>query len=172
MCLEDRFGAGESPAGSGDVEAVGHDVAAGTFDDAGGDGPAAGQGGWVVQVGRLAGQVVGGVVGAFALGRAQAGLGGLATDPLFCGGIGLGVQAPGGLPQVLHDMDQVADNGDVDVAGFGFGLDPVDLVDVAVDQRDPGPGVLGVAAVGFVEDPRDHGGGVLLDARDEPLVGG
>ena len=39
--------------GSGDVESVVHDVAAGTFDDAGGDGPAAGQGGWVVQVGRL-----------------------------------------------------------------------------------------------------------------------
>ena len=45
-------------------------------------------------------------------------------------------------------------------------------MDVAVDERYPGPGVVGVAAVGFVEDPRDDGGGVLLDAGDEPLVGG
>ena len=34
----------------------------------------------------------------------------------------------------------------------GFGLDPVDLVVVAVDQRDPGRAWVGVAAVGLVED--------------------
>jgi len=51
--FEDGFGAGESPAGSGDVHAVLDEVAAGAFDDAGGDGPAVVQRGRVVQVGRL-----------------------------------------------------------------------------------------------------------------------
>ncbi len=37
--LEDGFCAGESPAGAGDVQAVLDEVAAGAFDDAGGDRP-------------------------------------------------------------------------------------------------------------------------------------
>ena len=39
---EDGFGAVESPACSGDVEPVADQVAAGSFDDPGGDGPAFG----------------------------------------------------------------------------------------------------------------------------------
>jgi hypothetical protein len=39
---EDGFGALESPSGSGDVEPVADQVAAYSFDDAGGDGPARG----------------------------------------------------------------------------------------------------------------------------------
>src|SRR5215470_6282178 len=54
---EDRFGASESPPGSGDVEPVADQVAACSFDDAGGDGPSRGQGLIVAQVLVLAGQV-------------------------------------------------------------------------------------------------------------------
>jgi hypothetical protein len=39
---EDGFGALEPPSGSGDVEPVADQVAAGSFDDAGRDGPACG----------------------------------------------------------------------------------------------------------------------------------
>mgnify|MGYP001794757093 CR=1 FL=1 len=59
------MGVVEAPAGSGDVHSVFDDVAAGAFDDAGGGGPSVGQGGLVVQVGLLAGQVVGRVVSSF-----------------------------------------------------------------------------------------------------------
>jgi hypothetical protein len=41
-------------------------------------------------------------------------------------------------------------SGSIDTALGGFGLDPVDLVVVAVDQGDPGRRVGGVAACGFV----------------------
>jgi hypothetical protein len=41
---EDRLGAVKAPAGASQVEAVGDDVPAGAFDDAGGDGPAFGEG--------------------------------------------------------------------------------------------------------------------------------
>jgi hypothetical protein len=43
--FEDRFGAFDAPAGAGDVEAILDEVAAGAFEDAGGDGPAEGVGG-------------------------------------------------------------------------------------------------------------------------------
>jgi len=46
----------------------------------------------------------------------------------------------------------------------------VELMVVAVDERDPGALMPGVAPVGFIEDPLDHGGGVLDDAGDQPLV--
>ena len=41
---EDGFGAGQSPSGSGDVEPVADEVAAGSLDYPSGDGPARGQG--------------------------------------------------------------------------------------------------------------------------------
>jgi hypothetical protein len=65
--FEDCFGAGQAPAGAGDVHAVFDEVAAGALDDAGRDRPAGRQRGRVVQVGRLVGQVLGGGVGAGAL---------------------------------------------------------------------------------------------------------
>src|SRR5680860_1768283 len=40
--FEDRFGAGQSPAGAGEVHPVFDEVPAGAFDDAGGDRPALG----------------------------------------------------------------------------------------------------------------------------------
>ncbi len=96
----------------------------------------------------------------------------MTAHPVFSGGVGFAVQAPGGLPQVLHDMNEVADDNDGEVAGGCFGVDPVDLMDVAVHQRHPDAGVMGVAAFGFVEDPGDHRCGVLHDAGHQPLVGG
>jgi hypothetical protein len=70
---EDGLGALESPACSGDVEAVADQVAAGSFDDPGGDGPARGQGMVVAQALVLAGQVADARVGAGPLGGGQAG---------------------------------------------------------------------------------------------------
>src|SRR6202050_4884641 len=48
---QDGLGAGGGPAGSGDVHAVFDEVAAGAFDDAGGDEPAGGEGGGGTEVG-------------------------------------------------------------------------------------------------------------------------
>jgi hypothetical protein len=68
-------------------------------------------------------------------------------------------------------VDEVAEDGHVvDAASGGFGVDPVDLVVVAIDQRDPGPRVGGVAAVGIVEEVADDGGGVVGDAGGQPFV--
>jgi hypothetical protein len=55
--LEDGFGSVESPAGAGDVEAVGDQVSAGAFDGAGGDRPAGCEGGVVVELVEVAGEV-------------------------------------------------------------------------------------------------------------------
>jgi hypothetical protein len=115
--LEDGFGAVDAPAGSCDVHAVFDEVTARAFNDAGGDGPAVGQGGGVVQVGLLVEQVGGGGVGGFAGVVFEVLVGGLAPDgggdgagvagqdrqglfgdPGFGGGVGLGVEAPVGLP--------------------------------------------------------------------------
>src|SRR6266568_4523121 len=121
--LEDGFGALGAPPRSGDVHAVFDQVAAGAFDDAGGDGPAGGLG-----------ADGGGHLG----GRAAEDGAGVPGDP--AGGVraGFGVKAPGGVPQVLGDVDEVDDDGDFDVPGGGFGLDAGDLVLVAVGERDPG----------------------------------
>jgi len=55
--FEDGFGAGQGPAGSGDIQAVLDQVAAGAFDDAVCDRPAAFEGGAVVEVRALVLQV-------------------------------------------------------------------------------------------------------------------
>ncbi|MFJ9710169.1 hypothetical protein [Streptomyces sp. NPDC101234] len=115
------FGAGQAPAGAGDVEAVFDQVAVGAFDDSGGDRPAAFQGGVVAQVFGFAGQVVHGLVDALAFGAAQlGGTGGglecgggllhaagqegpgVAGDPGLGGGVVGLVQAPGRSPQVAE----------------------------------------------------------------------
>jgi hypothetical protein len=56
--LQDRFGAGAAPAGTGDGQAAFDEVSARSFDDAGGDRPAPRQGGRVFEVGALLGEVV------------------------------------------------------------------------------------------------------------------
>lgn len=70
----------------------------------------------------------------------------------------------------LKHMNEVDHDAHVDPAGGGLGVDPVDLVAVAIDERHPGPLVAGVAAVGLGEDLTHHGGGVVDDAGSEPLV--
>src|SRR4029450_383602 len=134
-------------------------------------------------------QVGGAGVGACRVGRVHPSTGGSAAEaggdsgglalqdgdrfvlhPLLGGGVALLVEGPGRLPQVLQDVSEVAQDRHIDPALGGFGLDPVDLVVVAVDQRDPSTRVGGVAAVGFVEEAADDGGGVVGDAGGQPLV--
>src|SRR5512142_3250472 len=64
--FEDGFGAGQAPAGTGDVEAVFDQVPAGTFDDPGGDRPSLREGGRVVQPGLMVAQVADGLIEAAA----------------------------------------------------------------------------------------------------------
>src|SRR6266487_1986974 len=189
--FEDGFGAVQAPAGAGDVHAVFDEVAAGALDDAGGDGPAAAERGGVVEVGVFAGQVGGAGVGGGAAGAAEAGGGGLAADgggyvggvagqdgqrvaadPGFGGGVAAVMEGPGRAPQVFDHVHEVDDDGDRDVADGGFAVDLVELVRVAVDQRDPGAGAGGVAPLGVVEDSADDGCGVGGDAGGQPFAAG
>ena len=71
--------------------------------------------------------------------------------PMFGCGVALGEEAPGGLPDVLDDVDEV-ERRPMTGAPALAGLDAADLMVVAVDERDPGPGAGGVAALGLVED--------------------
>src|ERR1700674_5827745 len=70
---EHGLGSVQAPAGAGDAHPVLDEVAAGAFDDAGGDRPAVREGGGVVQVGLLGVEVVQG--GADDLGVLAAGAG-------------------------------------------------------------------------------------------------
>jgi hypothetical protein len=118
---EDGFGTLQAPAGSGDVEPVADQVAAGSLDDTGRDGPACGQGLVVAEVVVLGGQVADARVGAGPLVTGEGGgvglggdLGGgpgavsgenregLGRDPVLGGGVAGGVQAPCGFPDVLE----------------------------------------------------------------------
>ena len=93
--FEDGLGAIQSPPGPCDGHAVRDKMPAGALDDAGGDGPALGQGGGAVQVGCLGGQVVSAGFGAVALFALVAVGGGTAADPGGDGG-GLAFQDAGG----------------------------------------------------------------------------
>lgn len=53
----------------------------------------------------------------------------------------------------MHEVDH---DRYVHAARLGFGADPSELVVVAVDQRDPGAVLVGVATGGFVEHLADH----------------
>src|SRR5438094_4811475 len=189
--FEDGLGAVQAPAGAGDVHAVFDQVAAGTFDDAGGDRPARGQRARVVEVLLLVVQVVGGGVGVSALlgsqatagvfaadrGGDQAGVAGqdlqcFVSDPFLRVWVAFGVEAPGGFPHVLQDVDEVDDDAQVDVPGAGLCGDLLDLVVVAVHEGDPGPGVVGVTTFGLVEHRGDDRSGVRGDAGGQPLADG
>jgi hypothetical protein len=67
-------------------------------------------------------------------------------------------------------VDEVDDDRHGDVAGVGFGVDPVDLVGVAVQQADPGPPVIGVTAGGLVEHRGDDLRRFVFHARRKPLA--
>src|SRR5664279_2730749 len=163
------FGSGDAPACSGDVHAVCDEVAAGAFNDPGRDRPAGGEGGGVVQVSGLVDQVFGAFIGPGAAPDAGGDLDGMALQdgqyplayPRFGGGIAFGEEAPRRAPDVFNDVDQVDDDGNDDPSGARFGLDAVDLVVVAVDQRDPAAPMVRVASFGFVEDAGDDLCGVV-----------
>lgn len=46
------------------------------------------------------------------------------------------MEGAGGAPEILQHVDEVDDDGHRHVPGAGFGLDSIDLVVVAVDERD------------------------------------
>jgi hypothetical protein len=134
----------------------------------------------VVQVGLVGQQVRCGGVGGLAFAGVQAVVGGLAADrgghdpgpagedlagldpdPLFGVRVAFGVEAPGGLPEVFQDVDEVDHDGHGALAGSGLGPDAVDLVLVSVDQGDSGPRSAGVTPVGFGEPGCDHRRGVV-----------
>src|SRR5664280_2546561 len=126
---------------------------AGAFDHSGGDRPAAGQRGGVVQVVGLVGQVDGAGICSGSLSVVEPGdgrgppdrpgdAGGLAVQdgagvvayPFLGGGVAFAVEAPCGLPDVLEKVNEVDHDGDLQGACVGLGGDPVDLVVVAVDE--------------------------------------
>src|ERR1700722_7836464 len=190
--LQDGLDAAGAPAGAGDAGPVADQVAAGAFDDAGGDRPAAGQRLGVVQVGLLVLQVGQGRaddLGVLAAGPGRLGCGQvpdpgddlrgaavqdvqfLGGDPGLDGRVARGVEAPGGLPQVFLYVDEVDQDRDGDVPLRGLVLDQADLVVVPVGQRDPGPGPAGVAAVGLAEHDADRVGQPGGDIGGVPLAG-
>jgi len=67
-------------------------------------------------------------------------------------------------------VHEVTDDRHVGVPCLRLGLDPVDLVTCAVDERDPGALVRRVTAAGLVECGSDDVRRVVDDARVEPLV--
>src|SRR6185369_641489 len=181
---QDGLGAGQAPAGAGDAHPVLHEVAAGSFDDAGGDRPASRQGGGIVQVRLLGLEVVQGRaddLGVLAAGPGRVLPGQVpdladdagdpavqdvqppGRDPGPDRGVPRGVKAPGGLPQVPDHVDEIDQDDDGDAAGGGLAADHLDLVIVPVRQGDPGPGVPGVAALGLIEDGADGRGAVRGD---------
>jgi hypothetical protein len=97
---EHGLGAGQAPPGSGDAEAVADDVPAGSFDDPGGDRPAAGERGGVAEAGLFGLQVVRGladvlVVLSARFGGVRGGPGGDVGDD-GAAVAGEDVQSPGG----------------------------------------------------------------------------
>ena len=186
--LENGFGSVESPSGPCDVHPVFDQVTAGALDYPGGDRPAFGEGGCVVQVRFLGGEVVRAGVGCLALGGGVAEGGGAAADPGrdlgglaledFHGlggdpGLGVGIafieERPGGFPCVFQDVDEVADHGDGDAAAGSLGGDRLDLLPVAAHQGDPGTAVHGVAALRLAEGSGEDGGDVIGDRGGQPL---
>ena len=55
---------------------------------------------------------------------------------------------PSRLSEILQDVDEVDDDRHGHLAGLCTGMDPLDLVVVAVHERDPAALVVGVARVG------------------------
>src|SRR5664280_2539769 len=72
-------------------------------------------------------------------------------DPLLGGWVAFGEEGPGGGPDVFEDVNEIAADVHLDLAGFRLGLDAVDLVFRAVDHGDPGALVVGVSALRLAE---------------------
>src|SRR6266508_790745 len=189
--LEDGLGALEAPAGAGDVEPVAGQVPAGAFDHAGGDRPAGRHCGVVAEELPLGGEVADAGVDAAALLGSELGIAGLLAergddgvdvagqdaygvggDPGFGGRVAVLVEAPGRLPAVLEDVDEVDQDVDRHLAACRLRAEQVELVAGAIDQHDPGAATGRVPLLGLVEHARDDllaGGG---DRAGQPLGGG
>ena len=94
----------------------------------------------------------------------------LGGHPVFHGRVAGRVEAPGGLPQVFQHVDEVDHDGQGDAPRGGGGLEQAELVVVPVDQRDPGPQMTGVAAVGLGEDLADGDVAAGGDVAGVPAV--
>ena len=68
------------------------------------------------------------------------------------GGVAGGVEAPCCVPEVFEHVHEVHDDRDLDLVCFRAGFESLDLVVVAVHERDLSALVFGVASVGLVED--------------------
>ena len=79
-------------------------------------------------------------------------------DPALGGRVPLLEEVPGSRPDVLSDMDEVQDQGDVHLGRFGSGTERADLRGAAVDEHDPPPGVPGVPLLGLRERFPDYVG--------------
>src|SRR5215813_15560355 len=66
--------------------------------------------------------------------------------------------------QVFEHMDEVDQDRHRALAPCGLSSDPLDLMAVAVDQRNPAAQMLGIASLGLVEHLAHDLGGVLHDA--------
>jgi len=69
-------------------------------------------------------------------------------------------------------MDEVDQDRHRALAPCGLSSDPLDLMAVAVDQRNPAAQMLGIASLGLVEHLAHDLGGVLHDAGHQPLAAG
>ena len=96
----------------------------------------------------------------------------LPVGPLAGGDGVAGVQRGGGLAEVAGHVDVVDQDGHFEAPGPRVVLDGGDLLLVPVDEEDPLPHPLGVAAVGLVERGRDHVLDGLGDRRRYPFVPG
>ena len=94
----------------------------------------------------------------------------LPVGPLPGRGGVAGVQGGGGLAEVAGHVDVVDQDGDLQAAFGGLGLDGGDLLLVPVDEENALADPLRVAAVGLVERLRDHAGNVIGDGGRDPLV--
>src|SRR6266540_4234491 len=189
--FEDGLGAVQAPAGAADVQAVADQVPARSLDHPGGDRPAGGQRSGVVEELLLGRQVADAGVDTATLAAGQSSVDGLLVDrgdglgdppgqdadrvgrdPRLGVRVTVGVVAPGGLPQVLQDVDEVDEDVDGHAAAGRFGADQVQLVAGAVDEHHPGAAVGRVAVGGLVEHRRDDLLAAGGDRAGQPLRSG
>ena len=193
--LEDVLGAVGGPPGACNAEPVFDDESAGALDHAGGDRPAFLQGLVVAHVLVVVREVGDGPVdvgevevalaGVSAGFRGDGGEGGgdglraavqdpqqLPVGPLPGGDGVAGVEGGGGLAEVAADVDVIDQDGDLQAAFRGLGLDGGDLLPVPVHEEDPLPDTFWVAAVSLVERRPDHRGNVAGDGGGYPFVPG
>ena len=136
----------------------------------------------VVEVGALGEQVVGAAVSAGSLVGVETQSRGLAADrggdgtglsvehgagfvahPTLGGGIALVEEAPRRPPQIFQYVHAIDEDRDVHLAVAGLLDNPVNLMVVAVDERDPIALVGGVAALRLLEHPCDRRRGIVAD---------